>query len=393
MTTIATGNRLRSLVVDFYERRGFDEYRRNLRKTLDTRSLVRYTESEVKFASHSQEPTAMATRKLARQPIARQPAPVGKDYFYDPEMRAFPCYYDGKLISIEMTSFAAQAKLDAHVYALLSHQPPVRVTEASAELAISEAQAAYATDAEAWGTDEPVGTLDELDTEDAMAANAAEDAALAVPGGRETWEAQAQVDAAIAAKDKPALSAAAEALVEAIAEHHGGREALRPEAAGELAAALSWALDTTTEIIPFAETTETPTEVVTRVSIFDALCEVVDEAYARHARDTKRLDRLARAWGWLLEQEVYAIYGDRLRVESATLPGTIYYVRATHCACSAWRDCWHLDAVDLLGRARGRAAAGRFRLVNTRTAAPLQPTFGSARGGKSAQDEVNELFA
>ena len=285
----------------------------------------------------------MATRKLARQPIARQPAPVGKDYFYDPEMRAFPCYYDGKLISIEMTSFAAQAKLDAHVYALLSHQPPVRVTEASAELAIAVAQRA--------------------------------------------------VDAAIAAKDKPALSAAAEALVEAIAEHHGGREALRPEAAGELAAALAKVLDTTTEIIPFAETTETPTEVVTRVSIFDALCTVVDEARERHARDPKRLGRIDAAWGWLLEQEVYAIYGDRLRVESATLPGTIYYVRATHCACSAWRDCWHLDAVDLLGRARGRAAAGRFRLVNTRTAAPLQPTFGSARGGKSAQDEVNELFA
>lgn len=89
--------------------------------------------------------------------------------------------------------------------------------------------------------------------------------------------------------------------------------------------------------------------------ILDDLCTAVDLAREMAAGNTRWLNAIDTAWGWLLEQD--AIQFDHsahaLRVESASEAGKVYIANGD-CQCRAFAEhnaCWHRAAARLVRRA------------------------------------------
>lgn len=169
------------------------------------------------------------------------------------------------------------------------------------------------------------------------------------------------------------------------------------------------------------------TVTIRRADIFDHLCAAVDEARTKSANDPAWLARINDAWDWLLAQDAYEIvnFGTphaAVRIPSATRPGLIYTANGT-CQCRAYEThtpCWHRAASRLLRNALAKsfdAFAQRFtiqdasynrqtceahndtrgadywrRIGDRLVALAAPPTFACARSGKTAQEEIDELF-
>lgn len=108
----------------------------------------------------------------------------------------------------------------------------------------------------------------------------------------------------------------------------------------------------------FAQSTTTPAAPFATLEIaplLDALCSAVDLAREMAASNTRWLNAIDSAWGWLLEQDAvsYDHAAHALRVESASEAGR-FYVANGACQCRAFEQhnaCWHRAAARLVRRA------------------------------------------
>lgn len=139
--------------------------------------------------------------------------------------------------------------------------------------------------------------------------------------------------------------------------------------------------------------------------ILDDLCAVVDAARAS-VTDERWLKAIDRAWDYLLNQDTVSWDADThaLTVESASEAG-VFYTANGECQCDAYaahKACWHRAAARLVRRALERygervieaaPAPAVYRSVRAMVNPFLPPTTGGPAAGKTAQEEVDELFA
>lgn len=151
------------------------------------------------------------------------------------------------------------------------------------------------------------------------------------------------------------------------------------------------AINALTPAAPVAPVAET----IQIASILDQLCEAVDAARLA-TNDSRWLNAIDTAWGWLLEQDavVYDAATHALTIESATRPGTFYTANGA-CQCEAFgkhNACWHRAAARLVRRAT--------EVVIVPVVVPVAPTAASlgrrialARQAQREAEVNAELFA
>jgi hypothetical protein len=90
--------------------------------------------------------------------------------------------------------------------------------------------------------------------------------------------------------------------------------------------------------------------------LLDFLCEAVDAARVAAAGNTRWLNAIDAAWGWLLEQDAVSFdhTSHALRVESASEAGKVYIANGS-CQCKSFAEhgnaCWHRAGARLVRRA------------------------------------------
>jgi hypothetical protein len=97
--------------------------------------------------------------------------------------------------------------------------------------------------------------------------------------------------------------------------------------------------------------------------ILDQLCDAVDTAREAAAGNTRWLNAISTAWGYLLTTDTIQFDASEhaIRVESATDARTVYIANGD-CSCRAFAEgnaCWHRAAARLVRRALERKGAAQ----------------------------------
>lgn len=138
--------------------------------------------------------------------------------------------------------------------------------------------------------------------------------------------------------------------------------------------------------------------IIRRVDIFDAMVASVDTLRDLNFDRPARIQRIERAFDWLIQQETYTLECDALVIPSESREGVIYHV-ARWCDCPApdHTGCWHIDAASILGRAQRieRSRPDRPRPAQALPFTPARPARTSRADDPrvSADELAAELFS